>query len=701
MADIIEGTWAELPRGGFLTNTSEGLVQLGCPPETIKDSITIYKKVPRIFLLPKFFFSLEKYISLAELEFPIYYNFFFLKSKTVIVCHQNHQKQFEELISNSLFGPSSYNLKQDYLEGNLPDLKKEGSYFVNFNLEEVVEFKSYTYEKGVEVGNIVIEGKEDSVKLKDKKSNKTLELPNHISYKKEVKKKYNKEVFTYPKFGISCLGSSHGFDNKGNTSGFVFWINHKAIVVDPIVDTLEWFFENNIDHSSIRGIILTHTHADHDVGILRLLFENQGRRLKLYTTKTILDIWLKKYSIVTGFSQEKLSSFFDFEQIIVNKDLTMEDNSKFRFRYTLHSIPTIGFDVFYKGISFTYSSDHLNDPKYYQDLLKAKIINQKRFEELSNFKWESTIIYHEAGVPPLHTSIEYLSSLPEAIQKKIRVYHISKVDFEESNPKLLRLAEEQRTEVFLDDHKDISVKKQILNNNFFLKEINLKECETLVSESKEIEYKQNEDIDIKEINEKCLIILSGFVEVKEDNSAIKFGISELIGVGNIVDIKQNYKKLKCLTDVTILSVPAKSLGAFVDKNKIINLENLVSNTQDDFLKCVEKGSQNSEGIFNIELSGKELKVLQSYFFFTRLSKGEEFSTKDYYYIHHSGTYELLKEAKESFFSGPLISFDGFDKNGEKTYRATSDCDLFKISKKNFKYCCEQYPKLGFKFLFHS
>ena len=32
-------------------------------------------------------------------------------------------------------------------------------------------------------------------------------------------------LFIPPEFGVTVLGSSHGFDPKGSTSGYIFWIN--------------------------------------------------------------------------------------------------------------------------------------------------------------------------------------------------------------------------------------------------------------------------------------------------------------------------------------------------------------------------------------------------------------------------------------------------------------------------------------------
>ena len=39
--------------------------------------------------------------------------------------------------------------------------------------------------------------------------------------------------FEPPLFGVTTLGNSHGFDALGSTSGFIFWINGRGIMVDP------------------------------------------------------------------------------------------------------------------------------------------------------------------------------------------------------------------------------------------------------------------------------------------------------------------------------------------------------------------------------------------------------------------------------------------------------------------------------------
>ena len=69
-------------------DSPEGYIQFGSPPETIKDTMALPKSVPLVFVLPRALFDWRKGINLADLEFPIYYNFFIRKKKTRIICTQ-------------------------------------------------------------------------------------------------------------------------------------------------------------------------------------------------------------------------------------------------------------------------------------------------------------------------------------------------------------------------------------------------------------------------------------------------------------------------------------------------------------------------------------------------------------------------------------------------------------------------------------
>jgi len=84
----LAGVVTPLPRGGYLVDTPEGYIQFGSPPETIKDTMELPNSVPQVFVLPRALFDWRQGTNLADLEFPIYYNFFIRKRKTRIICTQ-------------------------------------------------------------------------------------------------------------------------------------------------------------------------------------------------------------------------------------------------------------------------------------------------------------------------------------------------------------------------------------------------------------------------------------------------------------------------------------------------------------------------------------------------------------------------------------------------------------------------------------
>jgi len=234
------------------------------------------------------------------------------------------------------------------------------------------------------------------------------------------------EPYVPPLFGVTCLGPSHGFDPLENTSGFIIWLNHQGIMVDPPVNSTEWLVDSNVSPKFIDSIILTHCHADHDAGTFQKILE-EGK-VTTYATETVMMSFLRKYSDLSGVDVSYLMKLFDFRPAKIGKPYYINGGS-FNFFYTLHSIPTLGFKMEFQDQTFVYSSDHNNDPEVHEKLRGLGLVSEERYRELKNFPWDSKVIYHESGVPPLHTPIRYLDSLPDEIKKKIVVYHIAKKDF--------------------------------------------------------------------------------------------------------------------------------------------------------------------------------------------------------------------------------------------------------------------------------
>jgi len=422
----------ELPRGGYLVDTPAGYLQFGSPPETIKDTMLLPGGVPEIFVLPEKMFNWIKGISIAEIEFPLYFNYFIRSKKSIIICRDYQFSKVKKVLEESLFGPEKFNISDDYNSTDpekIPDIKSEMNFFRRGNrLSNMLQFgifknNVFSY-KGLSI-NITKNG--------DYQIHYNGELIGNVPGDIEYKTTYCigerlSEPFNPPLFGVTCLGPSHGFDPDENTSGFIIWLNHQGIMVDPPVNSTEWLEDSNVSAKFIDSIILTHCHADHDAGTFQKILE-EGK-VTVYTTETVMKSFLRKYASLSDVEPDYLSRLFDFHPVKIGTPVYI-NGGKFEIFYTLHSIPTIGFRMEFQDQSFVYSSDHNNSPDLHRELYEKKVITKSRYDELCSFPWDSKVIYHESGVPPLHTPVKYMNALPEDLQKRIVIYHIAKKDFPE------------------------------------------------------------------------------------------------------------------------------------------------------------------------------------------------------------------------------------------------------------------------------
>src|SRR6266498_485619 len=83
----------KLPRGGVVVTTQAGPVQLGCPPESIKDILALGLRIPDVLVLPSSWFSRRRGLTVAEVEFPIYYNYFVVGRRTTVVCDAGERQR--------------------------------------------------------------------------------------------------------------------------------------------------------------------------------------------------------------------------------------------------------------------------------------------------------------------------------------------------------------------------------------------------------------------------------------------------------------------------------------------------------------------------------------------------------------------------------------------------------------------------------
>ena len=567
----------KLPRGGYLVTTPIGPIQFGSPPETIKDTMKMECGVPQFFVLPNNFFNWLKGISVAEVEFPIYYNFFLRKKKTYIVCNKEQHVRFLNILRESLFGPEKIDLTNEFNsfnnESSIPNIQSEIDYFRhNLEFSDLVEFLIFKDNK-VKYEGITIKLDDNGTFNVFTKDEEIATIPGNIEYVMtyDIGKRLP-EPFKPPLFGVTCLGSSHGFDPAENTSGFIIWINHFGIMVDPPINTTEWLRDSNVNPKLVDSIILTHCHADHDAGTFQKILE-EGR-INVYTTETIINSFLRKYAALTDTSRDYLIKLFKFRPLKIGTPEFIH-TARFELFYTLHSIPTIGFKMEFQDKSFTYSSDHNNDPDLHKKLLGDKIINKDRFDELSNFPWNSDIIYHEAGIPPLHTPLATLNAKEDKIRKRTHVYHISQKDFEKGETYLKRLGFGIENTLYFDvKTPEYEKSYQILGTLNFLDlfdDMPISKAREFISIVKEEKFKKGELL-IKRgtFGDKFYVIASGNVAVITDDLEKRkiYGPCDYFGEAALVTGNKRAADVVAETDVVLYTIEKDKFLHFIEGTEL-------------------------------------------------------------------------------------------------------------------------------------
>jgi len=137
--------------------------------------------------------------------------------------------------------------------------------------------------------------------------------------------------------------------------------------------------------------------------------------------------FLKKYAALSGVSEDVLRLTFVYHPVRIGAP-TRVHGADLWFSYTLHSIPALGFEVFYGGRSLAFSGDSLYDPERVRAIRDLGVITPERCEDLIDFPWHHTVVLHEAGVPPLHTPTSVLAKLPDEVKERLYLVHIAEKD---------------------------------------------------------------------------------------------------------------------------------------------------------------------------------------------------------------------------------------------------------------------------------
>jgi CRP-like cAMP-binding protein len=237
-----------------------------------------------------------------------------------------------------------------------------------------------------------------------------------------------------PRFGVTPLGTSHGFDHAGDFTCFIIWIDGKGVLVDPSQEALAYLDEIGIAPVDVPYVFLTHVHSDHDGGLIAKLIS--GSRTTVIASDPVFRAFVEKAQLITG---------HDFEREGLVEHIPANPGSpalieiagepvRIQTRWNLHPIPTNGFKLTFADRTFGYSGDTQYDPAFLQSLRDAGTLDRTHFDELMYFLWtpdgEPTVdfLYHEAGLPPIHTDKTALGRLPRTITERMHLVHIADRD---------------------------------------------------------------------------------------------------------------------------------------------------------------------------------------------------------------------------------------------------------------------------------
>jgi len=704
----LDGVITSLPRGGYLVNTSIGYIQFGSPPETLKDTIFLPLGVPKIFILPMEHFDPKQGMSVAEIEFPIYYNFFLKKAKTKVYVSRDHIKNMEIVLNEAVFGPKDVDVKDEVVmieNAYVPDLKSEMEFFRNNRkLEDMVEL--LPLEQTIKIQNVTIKRNNDGSFEVFDDGKHLVNVPAKIKFSAV----YDlgailKEPFHPPIFGITCLGPSHGFDPYQNTSGFIIWINKGGIMVDPPANSTLWLKDSNVNPKLIDSVILTHCHADHDSGTFQKILEET--RITIYTTPTVMASFIRKYSALTRISPNKLREMFNFYPVKMNPQYNIH-GAIFSFFYTLHSIPTIGFQFNYRNKTFIYSSDHLNEPNIIKELYEKGIISEKRYKTLVNFPWDKDIIYHEAGIPPLHTPVSYLNSLPVEIQKKITVYHIAEKDFPKETH--LKLAKFGIGETFYPDIEKHRFEEayqilDVFSRIDIFKDLPFERVKDLLLIVKKVNFKKNDFIIKKNSDpDYFYVIASGNVSIaglKDNNIKDKiYTTFEYFGEAAILNNEKRKADVVALTSVEAYAIDKTSFLKLIQDTPIEIKMRQVAKVRDELSWKVIKANE-----FFQDLSSSQITQLEGMSKIKEIKKGETIFSKGEY---QKSIYLLIEGTAQTTDGNIIENMGDFigeicnlyeDKPINTEYKAKTNLKVYEIEAEKIKGFLKENPGITMNILF--
>jgi CRP-like cAMP-binding protein len=440
--------------------------QLGSMSITTKDILREGLQGDHLFILPASLF--EGKTNYADIEFLVYLNFFLRqKTRTRIVGTSRQWHVLHRLLTLTLFGlfdpaalepPSFEQLDEAYGVGSretydflrtaheLYGARRDGGVGSPLlGIDAYVEFFALDGEATVislPTAEVLVtpSGRGFDVRITQpdgRSSEKKLEVSTPPQVLRHIPPEVRETIqfaSERPRFGVTPLGTSHGFDASGDFTSFIIWVDGKGIIVDPSSEALAYLDQIGVAPLDVPYVFLTHVHADHDGGLVEKLVS--GSQTRVIASDPVFRAFVEKVRLVTGhdFEREQLVTHIAANPGNPVRIEVAGDFALLETRWNLHPIPTNGFKLTFGGRTFGYSGDTQYDPAMLEDLRRRGKLPETHFRDLMYFFWTPEgepvvdLLYHEAGIPPIHTDKEALRALPDTITSRMSLVHIADED---------------------------------------------------------------------------------------------------------------------------------------------------------------------------------------------------------------------------------------------------------------------------------
>ncbi len=712
-----------LPRGGLLIKTENESIQFGIPPETIKDTMQMKSGVPTTFIIPQFMFIIDRGISLSELEFPTYFNFFIRQSKAKIVCLPEQHQRLKSVMQEALFGPEHLDYTDEFSEGEntpgFPDLRAELNNFRTipmpdglrpFNLEDAVEFILFDTDGIARLDNLEIcVDQAFNYKIVEKsRVIARIDRYQPLIHSKEMTIDKHK-IFRPPMFGITALGSGHGFDPNADTSGMIIWVNRRGIIVDPPVNSTNKLLNLGVNPKLIDSVILTHCHADHDAGTLQKIM--QEGRLSLYTTSTIFNSFIRKSSALTGIHETKLRNLIRFFPVTIGESMNI-NGGDFEFSYTIHSIPTIGIKADFKRKTMVYSSDTMNDPEYLRQLHKKGVLSDNRLNFLLDFPWDRDVIFHEAGIPPIHTPIEFLLSLPEDVRKRMYLAHVSPENIPENSDLKIAPSGLNNTvdlETAPSTYDEVMEILSILMGIDIFSTFNIEKAREFLAIANKVKFSSGDIVFKKgDPGDEFFIIMRGRVEIASKGEILTlYSDGDYFGEKALFMNEVRTASATAVTDTVLLSIHKKQMMQLIRGTTIEQTLYQLATAQNQALR-EELNANIVFSRFTPTQQTQLYKIIEPVS--GSLQKGHEITREDsqteYCYFVRQGSINVFRKnvLYASLGRGELFGIAATVSNcgcSHYTYTVNEQAELYKIPRALFKEFLQQNPGVYIKLFYYD